>query len=95
MYGHVFETGLDTGGTKIAMSVDVDDRERFRGARLCYGRVLSHGRPNTYIVYSSKGRAHCSEGPQLFPSLLSVLYPSRTSLILAYVVYGGHLFYQQ
>ena len=64
-----------------AMAVDVDDRGRFHGARLCCERVLSRSRPKTYIVYSSKSRACPSEGPRLSLYLLSVFCPLRTSLI--------------
>ena len=78
-----------------AMAVDIDDQERFHGARLCCKRVLSHCRPKVCIVYSSRGRACRSEGPQFCLSLLFVLCPSRTSLHPAYLRYRVHVDYIQ
>jgi len=74
-----------------AMAAEVEDCKRFHGARLCFERVLSHSGPKKYIVYSSKGSAHCSKCLSLSLSILSVLCPSRTCVILAYLRCTGHI----
>jgi len=77
---------------KIVLHADaVDDWERFHGTRLCCERVLSHSRPNTYIVYLNKGRACRSDGPRFSLSLVSVLCPSRTSLLPACLRYRVYI----
>jgi len=53
-----------------------------RKTMLLVARVLSRSKPKTYMVYSNKDRAFCSEGPRPSQSFLSVLHLSRTLFFL-------------